>query len=155
MVGGARYRAAMTEIDAADPVVRLCAAGMEAEGAGDVDGARALFLEAWETATTDYQGCIAAHYRARTCVEPAEALMWNERCLALANAVGDESVAGFYPSAYLNIGRSLELLGRFDAAEAAYQEAEAVFDALGDDRYGDMVRNAVARARARVADQRP
>src|ERR1700712_3105941 len=103
----------MTDIDPADPVVRLCAAGMQDEGAGDIDLARSLFEQAWDTATTEYQGCIAAHYLARNQRDPADTLKWNERCLTLANAVGDESVAAFYPSAYLNIGSTLEQLGRW------------------------------------------
>lgn len=143
-----------TEIDPSDPVVRLCAAGMQAEGAGDPDRARALFEEAWNTATTDYQGCIAAHYLARQQRDPGDTLKWNERCLALADAVGDETVAAFYPSAYLNIGSSLEQLGRWRAADEAYVEAETVLSRLGDDGYGRLVRDAVARGRARVADAR-
>jgi tetratricopeptide (TPR) repeat protein len=142
----------MTDIDPADPVVGLCAAGMQAEGAGDIDAARSLFEQAWDTATTEYQGCIAAHYMARNQRDPADTLKWNERCLTLANAVGDESVAGFYPSAYLNIGSTLEQLGRWQAAEEAYVEAEEVLSRLGDDGYGRLVRDAVARGRARVAD---
>jgi hypothetical protein len=144
----------MTDIDPNDPVVQLCAAGMEAEGAGDIDLARGLFEEAWDTATTEYQGCIAAHYMARNQPDPADTLKWNERCLTLANAVGDESVAAVYPSAYLNIGSTLEQLGRWQAAEEAYVEAEEVLSRLGDDGYGRLVRDAVARGRARVADHR-
>lgn len=144
----------MTDIDPSDPVVGLCAAGMQAEGAGEPDRARALFEKAWDTATTDYQGCIAAHYLARQQQDPADTLKWNERCLALADAVDDETVAAFYPSAYLNIGSSLEQLGRWHAADEAYVEAEAVLSRLGDDGYGRLVRDAVARGRARVADAR-
>lgn len=144
----------VTEIDPDDPVVVLCAAGMQAEGAGDVERARALFEQAWDAATTDYQGCIAAHYLARRQQDPADTLKWNERCLALADAVGDETVAAFYPSAYLNIGSSLERLGRWQAAEDAYVEAGAVLSRLGDDGYGRLVRDAVERGRARVADAR-
>jgi len=145
---------AMSDIDPTDPVVVLCAAGMQAEGAGDTDGARGLFEQAWHAATTDYQGCIAAHYMARHQRDPADTLKWNERCLSLANAVGDESVATFYPSAYLNIGSTLEQLGRWQAAEEAYAEAEQVLSRLGGDGYGRLVRDAVARGRARVADHR-
>jgi len=78
---------AVTAIDPSDPVVVLCAAGMQAEGTGDVDRAQALFEQAWDTATTDHQGCIAAHYLARHQRDPADTLKWNERCLTLANTV--------------------------------------------------------------------
>jgi len=144
----------MTDIDPSDPVVQLCAAGMEAEDAGDIDLARGLFEQAWDAATTEYQGCIAAHYMARNQRDPADTLKWNERCLTLANAVGDESVAAFYPSAYLNIGSTLEQLGRWQAAGEAYVEADEVLSRLGDDGYGRLVRDAVARGLARVADHR-
>jgi tetratricopeptide (TPR) repeat protein len=144
----------MSDIDPSDPVVRLCAAGMEAEGAGDIDLARALFEQARDTATTEYQGCIAAHYMARNQRDPADTLKWNERCLTLANAVGDESVATFYPSAYLNIGSTLEQLGRWQAADEAYVEADEVLSRLGDDGYTRLIRDAVARGLARVADHR-
>lgn len=144
----------MSHIDASDPVVVLCAAGMQAEGAGDIAGATALFEQAWDAATTEYQGCIAAHYMARNQRDPADTLKWNERCLTLANTVGDESVASFYPSAYLNIGSTLEQLGRWQAAEEAYAEATEVLSRLADDGYGRLVRDAVARGRARVADHR-
>lgn len=147
---------AVTDIDPTDPVVVLCAAGMRAEGAGDIDDARGLFEQAWRTATTDYQSCIAAHYVARLQLDPADTLEWNERCLTLADAVGDESVSTFYPSAYLNIGSSLEKLGRWQAAENAYLEAGQVLARLGDDGYAALVRGAVARGLARVADhQKP
>jgi tetratricopeptide (TPR) repeat protein len=144
----------VSDIDPTDPVVVLCAAGMQAEGAGDIDGARALFEEAWNAATSDYQGCIAAHYLARNQRDPADTLKWNERCLTLADAVGDESVSAFYPSAYLNIGSTLEQLGRWQAAEEAYREADEVLSRLGDDGYGRLVRDAVARCLSRLADHR-
>jgi hypothetical protein len=52
-------------VDADDPVVRLCAQGMQAEVDGRDGDARALFRQAWEVATDDYGKCIAAHYLAR------------------------------------------------------------------------------------------
>ena len=46
-------------------VVKLCAEGMQAEFAGKLDDARALFMQAWEQSQDDYEACIAAHYVAR------------------------------------------------------------------------------------------
>ena len=63
-----------------------------------------------------YRWCIAAHYVARGATSPQETLRWNREALIRAEAVGDERVQAFYPSLYLNMGRSHELLG--DQAEA-------------------------------------
>lgn len=52
-------------IDPDNAVVKLCAQGMQAEGAGRRGDARALFEQAWEIAGDDYERCIAAHYLAR------------------------------------------------------------------------------------------
>ena len=52
-------------MDPNNPVVQLCAQGMRAESEGRNTDARALFQQAWETATDDYGACVAAHYIAR------------------------------------------------------------------------------------------
>jgi tetratricopeptide (TPR) repeat protein len=137
-------------IDADNPVVHLCAEAMSAEAAGAPDKAKALFEQAWETASDDYERCIAAHYLARHQDGPEQTLHWNAECLRFADLVGDERVTGFYPSLYLNMGHSHEQLGDRAKAEECYHAAEAHFSALPDGPYGDMVRDGVARGLQRL-----
>jgi hypothetical protein len=137
-------------IDPDNPVVKLCAQGMEAEGAGRSSDARALFEQAWGTAGDDYERCIASHYLARHQDGPRETLRWNARCLRFADRVGDARVTGFYPSLYLNLGHAHEELGERRRAEQCYRAAEAHLSALPDGPYGDMVRDGVGRGLQRL-----
>ena len=137
-------------IDPGNPVVKLCADGMSAEAEGRADEAKALFEQAWEAAADDYERCIAAHYLARHQDGPEQTLRWNAECLRYADLVGDERVAGFYPSLYLNMAHSHEQLGDPRKAEECYRVAEEHFSALPDGPYGDMVRDGVARGLERL-----
>lgn len=138
-------------MDPDNPVVRLCAEGMRAEMEGRRADARAAFLRAWEARSDAFEACIAAHYVARHQDTLEESLRWNAEALAQADAVGDDRVRGFYPSLYLNMGHSCEVLG--DAAGAAryYDLAAARLHDVPDGPYGDVVRHGVAEGRRRVA----
>jgi hypothetical protein len=150
-------------MDPNNPVVQLCVRGMQAEADGRPGIAAETFRAAWESAGDDFERCIAAHYVARHQSTPEAVLEWNARCLALAEAVGDARVAGFYPSLYLNLGKAAEDLGRPAEARGFYAAAENLFVTLPDDDYGAMVRGAVVRGLLRVgshtlddpADQAP
>jgi hypothetical protein len=98
-------------VDTDNLVVRLCIDGARAEFEGRRDAARGLYWQAWEAARDDYEACIAAHYVARLQQNPQDALHWNLEALAHADAVKDDRVASFYPSLYVNLGHSYELLG--------------------------------------------
>jgi hypothetical protein len=137
-------------VDPDNAIVKLCAQGMEAGGAGDLDRAAACFQQAWSHASTDWEKCVAAHYVARHQPSSKATLHWNEQCLEYAKAVGDETVAGFYPSLHLNIGHSHETLGDFDRAAEAYREAWALVGTLPPGAYPDMVRDGVARGLERL-----
>lgn len=113
-------------IDPQNPVVKLCIAGAQAEFHGDQDKACDLYRQAWQAAGDDYEACIAAHYVARCQVEPEQKLFWNQVALERAQAVGDERVEDFYPSLYLNMGQSYELLGDLPAARRYYALAAAL-----------------------------
>ena len=52
-----------------------------------------------------------------------KSLRWNQLALKHANAVNDERVKGFYPSLYLNLGRSYELVGDQGEARRYYDLA--------------------------------
>jgi tetratricopeptide (TPR) repeat protein len=110
-------------MDLENPVVRLCVAVTQAEFAGRLDEARRLSWQAWQIASDDYEACIAAHYVARYQESSEEALRWNQLALQSAQAVKDGRVDAFYPSLYLNLGRSCENLGDQAAAQGYYDLA--------------------------------
>ncbi len=100
-----------------------CISGTQAEINGDSEEACALYQQAWEAASDDYEACIAAHYVARYKTDPREKLVWNQVALDKADAVHDGRVEEFYPSLYLNMGQSFELLGSDDEARRYYDLA--------------------------------
>ena len=133
-----------------NPVVKLCVQGMECESKGNFEEASKLFLSAWSQSTDNLERCIAAHYVARHQKGPDEALHWNQRSLDYARAVGDETVSGFFPSLYLNMGKAYEDLRRLDDARRFYAKTEEMLTSLPDNQYGRLIRNAVERALERV-----
>ena len=130
--------------------MKLCAAGMAAEGEGRGAEAKALFEQAWAASRDDYEACIAAHYVARHQPTPEAAFEWNERALRRAEAVGDERVRGFLPSLHLNYAHSLEQLGRTSEACAYYDRAAAGLDGLPPGGYANLVRTGVTAGQQRT-----
>ena len=110
-------------MDLNNPVVRLCAEGTQAEFDGRIDDARALYMQAWETARDDFEACVAAHYMARRQSNPEVTLRWNEVALERANAAADDRVQPFYSSIYVNLGHAHETLGNLDEARRFYKLA--------------------------------
>jgi tetratricopeptide (TPR) repeat protein len=114
----------MNEVmDPTNPVIKLCMAGIRAEFEGRARAAHNLYQQAWDTSKDDYEACIAAHYLARFQETPEERLRWNQEAFERANRVNDESVKEFYPSLYLNLGRSHEVLGNLAEAQRYYDLA--------------------------------
>ncbi len=110
-------------MDTNNPVIQLCMAGARAEFEHRLEDARALYQQAWEARLDDYEACIAAHYVARFQQSPEETLKWNQMALEYANAIHDERVKEFYPSLYLNLGQSHEILGNQAEAQRYYNLA--------------------------------
>ena len=110
-------------MDLNSPVVQLCVEGTRAEYAGNLKDARALYWQAWNTAKDDFEACIAAHYVARFQENPEDILFWNQEALDRANVVKNDLVKDFYPSLYLNMGHSHELLGNSSEAQTYYDLA--------------------------------
>lgn len=137
-------------MDPNNPIVKLCAEGMRAEGEGRFDDARDLFMQAWSASQDDYEACVAAHYVARHQKSAEETLRWNQEALNRADAVGDERVQGFYPSLYLNMGRSYEDLGNRDEAGRYYDLAAGRMGDLDGGRYGGIVRQGIAEGKKRI-----
>jgi tetratricopeptide (TPR) repeat protein len=107
-------------MDPNNPVLKLCIEGSRAEYEGRPEDARKLYEQAWEAASDDYEACMAAHYVARFQENPEDVYRWNQEALNRADAAADERVKDFYPSLYLNMGRSYELLGRHQEAQRYY-----------------------------------
>lgn len=137
-------------MDPNNPVVKLCAQGMQAEAEGDHALALDLFTRAWEARQDDYEACIAAHYLARQQENPTDVLHWNWLALQHAEAVGGEEVRGFYPSLYLNMGWSHEVLGDLEAANRCYELAEARLGDVPDGPYRDVVAGGIAAGKERL-----
>ncbi len=137
-------------MDPENPIVKLCAAGMAAEGEGRGPDAKALFEQAWDSSRDDFEACIAAHYVARHQATPEATFAWNERALHRAQAVGDERVRDFLPSLYLNYAHSLEQLGRTREACSYYGLAAARLDDLPPGVYAQLVRGGVTAGQQRT-----
>lgn len=108
------------------PVVQLCIAGSQAEFDGRCDEAARLYAAAWDAATDDFEACVAAHYVARFQPDAEATLYWNQVALARAESVNDERVRPFFPSLYLNLGQSYEVLGQPAVAQQYYSLSAAL-----------------------------
>ena len=138
-------------MDPNNPVVKLCAQGIEVEMKGRRDEARLLYLQAWELRKDDVDACIAAHYLARHQDSPAETLRWNELALTHGMCASAESVRSFFPSLYLNLGKSYEDAGDSARARELYEQGERCLDDVPGGGYGDVVRQGLQNALGRVS----
>ena len=110
-------------MDIKNPIIQLCLEGSRAEFERRLDDARLLYQRAWDARTDDYEACIAAHYLARFQDSAEACLRWNQVALDYADKVKDERVKEFYPSLYLCLGRSHEVLGDLIKAQRYYHLA--------------------------------
>lgn len=133
-------------------MITLCTQGMEAEQAQRPDDARALFQQAWDARTSDYEGCVAAHYLARHQPDVEASFHWNLVALRLAGTAAQdtEEVHGFYPSLHLNMASSYQVLGDRTAALAHLTEAGRLVDVLPGNPYKDIVRQGISNVADRL-----
>jgi tetratricopeptide (TPR) repeat protein len=109
------------EID--NPVVQLCIAGTQAEFQHHIDEAIEFYEQARQAQTNNYEACIAAHYMARHQKDPKIEFDWNQKALEFTKSCADERVTPFFPSLYLNMGKSYERLGDTKSAQEYYDKA--------------------------------
>ena len=136
-------------IDPTNPVVALCAAGMEREGTPDE--ARRLFQEAWEARRDDYDASVAAHFLARHQGTPADTLHWNARAVRHAEVVPDGRANERFASLYLNLADSHAAMGELASAVTVLERAEASLDLLPSGGYRDFVAMGIRRLQLRLA----
>jgi tetratricopeptide (TPR) repeat protein len=137
-------------MDTDNPVVMLCIEGMQAEAEGRVNDAQAMFLRAWSLRQDSYDACIAAHYVARHQPTANDTLQWNQEALHQAANVDAVRIENFYPSLYLNLAYSHEVLEDYAAAIRYYDLALEKASVLPQDGYGDLVRRGIAEGRGRI-----
>jgi len=140
------------EIDPHNAVVKLCAEGIAAEMGGRTEEAGKLYEQAWNVCTDAYERCMAAHYVARIQATSQERLRWNREALRYAGEVDREKVRTFYPSLYLNVGKSHEDVGDNDEARRFYQLAANGAPGLPEGKLTDMVRRGAAEGLKRTID---
>lgn len=131
-------------MDPENQVVKLCTQGMQAEGEGRPEVARAFFEQAWAARKDNYDACVAAHFLARHQDDPQAEFKWNKEALDRANAVTDERARDFFSSLYLNLGHSYEVLGNRTEARRHYEMALDKLGDVPDGPYKDIVRNGIS-----------
>ena len=121
---------------------------------GQRDTARHLLSQIWDEIGGE-QGnplhvCVLAHTMADVQDDAHQELLWDQRALAAADLLNDERsaqagvalpVAGLYPSLHLNLADCYRKLGDLDHAREHLHHAQAGIDVLGDDAYGQLIRN--------------
>lgn len=140
-------------IDPANPVVALCAAGMAIEG--DADAARALFEQAWSSRSDDYEASIAAHFLARQQPTVEARVHWNALAAQHAEAVADGRADQFKASLYLNLADSLLAAGDHAAATEALSRATTGLRDLPTDGYRAFVERGIAGVQLRLTGSSP
>lgn len=96
--------------------------------------------------------CALAHSMADVQDDVHQELRWDLLALAAADGLTDEGaaragvaspVAGFYPSLHLNLGECYRKLGETDEARGHLAKGLAAVEHLGDDGYGQTIKDAL------------
>jgi hypothetical protein len=132
------------EFDPNNKVIQLCSQGMEAEFAGNIGQAHALFQQAWDLAKDDFEAFTAAHYLARHQEDPNEMLKWNVEALNRAVAIRESGIKEHFPSLYLNVARSHETLGNMSEAGDYYRLAADSGEQLPNTKYAEMIKSGIS-----------
>src|SRR5690554_4754131 len=109
------------KFDPNNVVIKLCMSGMNMEDGGNVEGANAMFHQAWHEAKDDYERFIAAYHLARQQKSVTDKLKWMETSLQCALNINDDNVKSAYSTLYLNIAKCYEELCDSDHAQRNYE----------------------------------
>lgn len=129
------------DFDPANKVVQLCSEGMNAEFQGKLVESEALFNQAWESASDNFESFIAAHYKARRSKSLEDKLKWNLESYHLANTIEGNGMKKYMPSLCLNVGKSYEDLGQINEAVQYYQSGMDYSESLAENAYGSMIKS--------------
>lgn len=142
------------DIDPDNNIVQLCSEGMNAEFEGKLEKSTALFKQAWESASDNFEAFIAAHYMARRQLSLEEKLKWNLESYHLANTIEGDGMKKYLPSLCLNLGKSYEDLGQIKEATQYYQLGADYADILSENPYGNMIKSGINEGLKRVGASR-
>lgn len=116
-----------TDFHPDNAIVKLCMQGMKLEEQGQLEEARDIFLQGWNSATNNFERFLAAWFIARLQPTASEMILWYERALELASKVGNEAVRSAFPSLHANLSRWYQEVG--DLKKAAMHKELATTSA--------------------------
>lgn len=141
-----------------DPTLLRIGEAVQLSHQGEREAASLLFAEIWDEIGGEQgdplQVCTLAHAMADVQDDVRQELVWDQRALAAAEQLTEARVAeagvtlpvaGLYPSLHLNLSECYRKLGDLARAREHLQQAQATIDVLGDDGYGRMIRDGLAR----------
>jgi hypothetical protein len=141
-----------------DPTILRIGEAVQLAHSGEREAARGLFAAIWDEIGGDagdpLHRCTLAHAMADVQDDVRQELVWDQRALAAADVLTDERVAeagvslpvaGLYPSLHLNLCDCYRKLGDLDLAREHLQKARDTIGALGDDEYGQLIRDGLER----------
>ncbi|WP_422735535.1 hypothetical protein ACN263_18080 [Micromonospora sp. WMMD729] len=125
--------------------------------------ARDLFTRIWDEIDGErgdpLHVCVLAHSMADVQDDVEQELIWDQRALVAVDVLTDArlaqagvpmSVASLYPSLHLSMADCYRRLGDRDRARDHLGRARARIDALGDDPYGQLIRDGLDRLTAQL-----
>ncbi|WP_250556840.1 hypothetical protein [Pseudonocardia lacus] len=146
-----------------DPTLVRIGEAAQLNHQGDREAARRLLAQLWEEIGGErgepLHRCTLAHTMADVQDDVREELLWDERALAAVDQLTDArmaeagvplTVTGLYPSLHLNLSECHRKLGDLDRAREHLQLARDTIGALGDDAYGQLIRDGLEKVAAQL-----
>ena len=146
-----------------EPTMVRIGEGLKLSQRGERKAARRIFAEVWvdigEESGDPLHRCALAHAMADVQDDASEELVWDLRALDAAELITEEraveagvqgSVTAFYPSLHLNVAECYRKLGALDLARAHVERGRAAASTLGNDSYGEMIRDGLDRLADRL-----